>query len=86
MDRNQVKEVFKIIAFAYPKFEVSSEKIDFWLRFLGDQDYASVMSKVEYHIKNNVFPPTIADLREQETNGRYIPRDFNFDNSEGEDW
>lgn len=64
MNREQVKEVFKVIAFAYPKFEVSSEKIDFWHKFLNDQDPAAVMKKTERHVMNNVFPPTIADLRE----------------------
>lgn len=64
MDREQVKEIFKVIAFAYPRFDVSSEKIDFWLQFLADQDPAAVMKKTERHVMNNVFPPTIADLRE----------------------
>lgn len=64
MKRDQVKDVFKIIAFAYPRFEVSSEKIDYWHKFLKDQDPAAVMKKAEKHIMNNVFPPTIADLRE----------------------
>lgn len=64
MNREQVKEVFKVIAFAYPRFEVNSDKIDFWLKFLTDQDPAVVMKKTERHVMNNVFPPTIADLRE----------------------
>lgn len=64
MNREQVKEVFKVIAFAYPRFEVNSDKIDFWHKFLADQDPAAVMKKAERHVMNNVFPPTIADLRE----------------------
>lgn len=64
MNREQVKEVFKVLAFAYPRFEVSAEKIDYWHKFLSDQDPAAVMKKTEKHVMNNVFPPSIADLRE----------------------
>lgn len=64
MNREQVKEVFKVLAFAYPRFEVSAEKIDYWHKFLADQDPAVVMKKAEKHIMNSVFPPAIAELRE----------------------
>lgn len=64
MTREQVKEVFKILAYAYPKFEVSSEKIDFWHKFLIDQNPAAVMQKAEKHVMESPFAPTIADLRE----------------------
>lgn len=68
MNREQVKEVFKILAYNYPKFEVSSEKIDFWLRFLKDQNPAVVMKKAESYVMNSAFPPTISDLRERKRN------------------
>lgn len=68
MNREQVKEVFKILAFAYPKFDVTSEKIDFWHKFLIDQDPAVVMKNAERHVMNNQFPPTIAELREVKRN------------------
>jgi hypothetical protein len=64
MDRDQVKEVFKVLSFAYPKFEVSKDKVDFWHKYLADQNPAAVMRKAEWYIKNSVFPPAIADLRE----------------------
>ena len=65
MNRDQIKEVFKILAYAYPKFEVSSEKIDFWHKFLADQNPAIVMKKVEKYVMTHTFPPTIAELREE---------------------
>jgi hypothetical protein len=64
MNREQVKEIFKVLAFAYPKFEVTSEKVDFWLKFLEDQNPAVVMKKVERFVMNNPYPPTISELRE----------------------
>lgn len=68
MNREQVKEVFKILAYAYPRFEVSSEKIDFWHKFLTDQNPVTIMKNVERHVMSNPFPPTIADLREVKRN------------------
>lgn len=68
MNREQVKEVFKILAYAYPKFEVSSEKIDFWLKFLKDQNPATIMRKAEKHVMEKPFAPTIAELRESRIN------------------
>lgn len=65
MNREQVIEIFKVLAFAYPKFEVTSEKVDFWLRFLEDQNPATVMKKVESFVMNNPYPPTISELRER---------------------
>lgn len=66
MNREQVKEIFKILAYAYPKFEVSSEKIDFWLKYLKDQNPATVMRNTERYVLENKFPPSIADLRERQ--------------------
>ena len=68
MNRDQIKEVFKILAYAYPKFEVNSEKIDFWHKYLSDQNPAVVMKKAEKHVMTNSFPPTIAELREAQRN------------------
>jgi Loader and inhibitor of phage G40P len=65
MTRDQVKDVFKTIKFAYPQFEVSPEKLNFWHKNLNDQNPASVMRKTEQHVKEKPFPPTIADLRER---------------------
>lgn len=63
--RDHVKEIFKVIKFGYPQFEVNAEKLDFWHKNLKDQNPASLMKKAELHIKEKPFPPTIADLRER---------------------
>lgn len=64
MNREQVKELFKLINFTYPNFEVSSEKLDTWTRLMRHQDYEKVMKKAEKHIVTERFPPTIAHLSE----------------------
>ena len=63
MNREEVKEIFKRLSFAYPKFEVSTEKIDFWHERLKDQQTETVIKKVNHHIERNPFAPTIAELR-----------------------
>lgn len=64
MTREEVIQVFKVIAYAYSQFEVSSEKVDVWHKFLKDQNPATVMMKVERHIATEKFPPTIAEITE----------------------
>lgn len=65
MNRDQVKEVFKLIKNTYSQFEVTSEKIDTWTGLLKDQNPAIVMRNTERYILENKFPPVIADLRER---------------------
>lgn len=65
VNRDQVKEVFKILKNVYPQFEVSKEKVDTWTGLLKDQNPAIVMRNTERFVLENKFPPTIADLREK---------------------
>lgn len=39
------------------------ESIEIWYKFLSDIPYDTLSSAVEKYIRNEVFPPTIADLR-----------------------
>lgn len=65
MNREQVKEVFKLLKNVYPQFEVTTEKLDTWTSLLKDQNPAVIMRNAERHVMDNKFPPTIADLREK---------------------
>jgi hypothetical protein len=64
MNRDQVKEVFKLIKNAYSQFEATTEKVDVWDKLLKDQNVDVIMRNAEQHILTNKFPPVIADLRE----------------------
>lgn len=68
MNRDQVKEIFKILKNVYPQFEVTSEKLDIWHKFLEEHNPAVVMKNTERFVLESKFPPTIADLKET-----YIP-------------
>lgn len=65
MNRDQVKEVFKLIVNVYPQFEVTGEKLDIWTKMMKGQNPAVVMRNAERYVLENKFPPTIADLREK---------------------
>lgn len=65
MTRDEVKEVFKLLANVYSQFEVTKEKIDIWFKLLKDHNPAIVMRNAERHVLESKFPPTIADLKEQ---------------------
>jgi hypothetical protein len=64
MNREQVKEVFKVIANVYPQFEVTTEKVDIWARILKNENPAIIMRNAERHALESVYPPAISDLRE----------------------
>jgi hypothetical protein len=65
VQRDEVKEIFKILKNVYPQFEVTSEKLNVWSNFLKDQNPAVIMKNVERFVLESKFPPTIADLRER---------------------
>jgi Loader and inhibitor of phage G40P len=65
MNREQVKEVFRLLKNVYPQFEVTTEKLDTWTGLLKDQNPAVIMRNAERYVMDNRFPPSIADLRER---------------------
>ncbi|HLG26735.1 MAG TPA: replicative helicase loader/inhibitor [Paenisporosarcina sp.] len=63
MTRNELKEVFRSLSLAYgQKFEVSTDKLNYWFEQLNSNTFEQVKKNANNHIKNSVFPPTIADL------------------------
>lgn len=62
MNRDQVKNLFKVLVKAYPSFEVDAEKVDIWTSIMKNMDYERVMARAQEHIQTNKFPPTIAEI------------------------
>lgn len=62
MDRDEVKELFKLITSVYPRFEVSAQKVDTWTYLMKKMDFKRVMAKAEQHVMENKFPPTVAEI------------------------
>lgn len=74
MDRDNVKQVFKIIKSVYPQFEVSTDKLNVWANLMRDQEAETVISNTKSYVLNNKFPPTIADIKQN----KVASRDKNF--------
>lgn len=66
MTRDEVKELFKFLKYIYPNFEVTKEKVDIWTELLSDQDFEQVMKRTKDYVKENRYPPAVADL--------YVPK------------
>lgn len=67
MDREQTKQLFKLIVSVYPNFSVDTSKLDTWTGLLNNQDFNRVMLKAQKHARESKFPPTVADLYERKT-------------------
>jgi len=66
MNRDQAKEIVKVITVAYPKYfrtDLLATTVDVWAEALEDDDFEAVMKNAKSYLQSNKFPPTIADIR-----------------------
>lgn len=70
MTKRQVAELLAFIKEVYPHFDVTQSKIDTWSRLLKRQNPAKVMMRAEKYVLDNKFPPSIADLAENNMEAR----------------
>ena len=65
MDRDQTKQILKIVQQAYPRFEVvnNSFGVDVWHKSLEDLEYDKAEKATYNCIRKNEFPPSIAEIR-----------------------
>lgn len=81
MNREEVKDLFKIIVDVYPRFSISTSKIDTWTRALHKQNYSDAEINLFDHFDSSKFEPTIADISRP---GRTKAKPFVLDMTEGE--
>lgn len=67
MVRDEVKQIFKMVASVYPNFipadkESAAEKLNTWTDLLADQSFVKVQTRVKNHLKTEKFPPTISEI------------------------
>jgi hypothetical protein len=86
MTRDELKNIFKLLVNVYPKFEVSSEKLNIWYEFLKDNDYQTVLRNTKEYVLSNPFPPSIADLNKKRESIPPYYEDFVYNINAGEDW
>lgn len=47
---------------AYPNFDLNTDAVNLWTRFLMDADAEMAFENLNEHIKHNKFAPVIADI------------------------
>lgn len=62
MERNQALEILETINELYPQFELTDRKVKIMLLQLEKMDYDRVMARLNEHIVNSPFPPTLAEI------------------------
>ncbi|WP_251550337.1 replicative helicase loader/inhibitor [Neobacillus muris] len=62
MTKDELIKLLVLIENVYPKFTFKNETIQQWFEFCGQMDFEKVMAKLTKHIRNNPFPPAIADI------------------------
>jgi len=55
-------EIIDTILAAYPRTTFGAGQIKVWARFLKDKSYQQCLRNLTYHIENNPFPPSIAEV------------------------
>lgn len=65
MNKEEFAKLFIVIKATYPNNKVleEPETKNVWYELLKDLDYGTSSKVVKEYIQNNVFPPTIADIR-----------------------
>lgn len=55
-----------MVCAAYPTVELSEEQVTLWQEMLKDISFQAGMDNLKEHIRSNRFPPTIADIIQQQ--------------------
>lgn len=66
MDRKQAFDILEIICGAYVNFDITEKRAEIWCEMLGNMPYKPVLDNVKRHIRENKFPPTIAEIAANE--------------------
>ncbi|MEM1505956.1 replicative helicase loader/inhibitor [Domibacillus sp. 8LH] len=62
MDKQQVFKILHTINTAYSRFEVTDDRVILWSEMLQEMDFDKVNARLRQHIKDNKFPPSIAEI------------------------
>lgn len=62
MNKNEIVQIGKLIAAAYPNQTFDKDKLSVWYELLNSHDYETIRANTIQHIKRSEYAPTIADL------------------------
>lgn len=69
MTREEFKRLADAMKAAYPRYNLFGDKnsLSVWYEMLKDIDYPICSDALKQHLQSSVYPPTIADLRNNST-------------------
>ena len=67
MTKAEVTKLLTIIAAMYPRFEISTLKVELWLDMIGDIPFKEAQMAVKKVMMTSEFPPTVAEIRKAAT-------------------
>lgn len=62
MNESEAKDILERISVVYSRFEITEMVIEVWLGHLKTMHYDKVLYRLNEHIAENKFPPTIAEI------------------------
>lgn len=77
MTKDQAKEILLTIAAAYPKFNLTDNKlrVNVWVENLLSMPFEAVKQRLNGHVLNNPFPPSIAEIAvKPKTNNDFLSK------------
>jgi hypothetical protein len=75
----EVKKLFLIISNVYPSFEADDMKVAIWQEMLHDMPFQLALNNLRYHVQNQRFQPTIAEIRNGFNNHLRLTNLFEYD-------
>jgi hypothetical protein len=87
MDARQVGALLKQIDTLYPnRLKLDPSTVEVWHYHLKDENFEIVLSNFKKHARNNIYPPTIAELVDNSKSRPSLePFDFTKIFSNGDD-
>ncbi len=65
MDKQETAKILAVLAASYPRFEIDEVRVKVWYEMLKDYDYKAINHVVWEWIKEEAFPPSIAEIRKR---------------------
>lgn len=59
-------KVLAMVCAAYPTVELSEEQVAIWQEMLSDTPFQTGLTNLKDYIRSNRFPPTIADIIQEQ--------------------
>lgn len=62
MTPQEAMSILEHISAAYARFEITEKRVSVWLEHLEKMPYKKVLARLNHHIAEKAFPPTISEI------------------------